>query len=155
VFTPVTQPEGGQDLHTDNLVLRALRCLGNAVSPRSPGGGAPLQHITASPRKIGDIAKAALALAHVQHGRLHESRWDHLIEPKQMIWLVPGPGHGVGGRAARWTRRSARPPAFRMRFRGEWRRPAGDAVGAGGVTPVRGGQVFGAADRPARVADAW
>jgi len=29
-----------------------------------------LRHITASPRKIGDIVKAALVLTHFEHGRL-------------------------------------------------------------------------------------
>ena len=40
----------------------------NADSPCSPARWRTLQHITASPSKIGDIARAALALTHFEHG---------------------------------------------------------------------------------------
>ena len=40
----------------------------NAGSPCSPAAGGPLQHITASPSKIGDIVRAALVLTHFEHG---------------------------------------------------------------------------------------
>ncbi len=33
-----------------------------------------LQHITASPSKIGDIARAALILTHVEHGYINLNR---------------------------------------------------------------------------------
>jgi hypothetical protein len=35
---------------------------------RHPGRWRTLQHITASPGKIGDIARAALVLTHFKHG---------------------------------------------------------------------------------------
>jgi hypothetical protein len=60
-----------------NLVIRramdsqsSVRCAasGNAGSPCSPAAGAPWRHITASPSKIGDIARTALVLTHFEHG---------------------------------------------------------------------------------------
>jgi hypothetical protein len=44
---------------------------GQGRSQPAPGascGRAPFTHITASPSKIGDIASAALALTHFEHG---------------------------------------------------------------------------------------
>jgi hypothetical protein len=74
VFTPVKKPDHGRDLHVDNQtfnqLLRSLRCLGERGFALLTGRWRTLQHITASPSRIGDIAKAALVLIHLEHGRL-------------------------------------------------------------------------------------
>jgi hypothetical protein len=74
VFTPVKQPADGHELDLDtrtyNALLRGLRCLGERGFALLTGRWRALRHITASPRKIGDIVKAALVLAHFEHGRL-------------------------------------------------------------------------------------
>jgi hypothetical protein len=74
VFTPVKKPDDGRDLHVDNrtfnMLLRALRCLGERGFALLTQRWRILQHMTASPSKIGDIAKAALTLVHFEHGRL-------------------------------------------------------------------------------------
>ena len=54
---------------TYNALLRGLRCLGERGLALLTDAGAP-STITASPRKIGDIVKAALVLTHFEHGRL-------------------------------------------------------------------------------------
>jgi hypothetical protein len=73
VHTPVKQPGGDQVLDVDNraynALLRGLRCLGERGFAVLTGRWRALRHITASPRKIGDIVKAALALTHFEHGR--------------------------------------------------------------------------------------
>lgn len=74
VFTPVKQPRGGQvldvDTRTYNALLRGLRCLGERGFALLTGRWRALRHITTSPRKIGDITRAALVLTHFEHGRL-------------------------------------------------------------------------------------
>jgi hypothetical protein len=74
VFTPVKQPSDGRELDVDtrtyNALLRGLRCLGERGFALLVGRWRTLRHITASPRKIGDIVKAALVLTHFEHGRL-------------------------------------------------------------------------------------
>jgi hypothetical protein len=74
VFTPVKQPAGGQTLDVDtrayNALLRGLRCLGERGFALLTGRWRALRHFTTSPRKIGDIVKAALVLTHFEHGRL-------------------------------------------------------------------------------------
>ncbi|HEY2058997.1 MAG TPA: hypothetical protein VGH57_11565, partial [Amycolatopsis sp.] len=55
---PATRTRRGQPL------------LQRAGSPCSPGRWRPLRQITASPREIGDIVKAASVLTHFDHGRL-------------------------------------------------------------------------------------
>jgi hypothetical protein len=74
VFTPVKQPADGQTLDADNrtynALLRGLRCLGERGFAMMTGRWRALRHFTASPRKIGDIVKAALVLTHFEHGRL-------------------------------------------------------------------------------------
>lgn len=66
VFTPVKQPPGGQVLDSDNraynALLRGLRCLGERGFALLTGRWRALRHITASPRKIGNITQAALVL---------------------------------------------------------------------------------------------
>jgi hypothetical protein len=75
VHTPIKQHVGNQvpdvDNRTYNALLRGLRCLGERGFAVLTGRWRTLQHITASPRRIGDIAKAALVLTHSEHGRLH------------------------------------------------------------------------------------
>ena len=66
------QPPGGRDLdintRTRNALQRSLRCLGERGFALLTGRWRALQHITASPGKIGDIARAALVLTHFEHG---------------------------------------------------------------------------------------
>jgi DDE superfamily endonuclease len=74
VFTPAKQPSDGRELdinsRTYNALLRGLRCLGERGFAPLVGRWRALRHITASPRKIGNIVKAALVLTHFEHGRL-------------------------------------------------------------------------------------
>jgi hypothetical protein len=74
VHTPVKQPAGGQVLDVDNraynILLRGLRCLGERGFALLTGRWRTLRHITTSPRKIGDIVKAALVLTHFEHGKI-------------------------------------------------------------------------------------
>jgi hypothetical protein len=73
VFTPVKQPAGqvlDLDNRTYNALLRGLRCLGERGFALLTGRWRALRHFTASPRKIGDIVKAALTLTHFEHGLL-------------------------------------------------------------------------------------
>jgi hypothetical protein len=74
VFAPVKQPANGQVLdvgtRTYNMLLRALRCLGERGFALLTQRWRTLQHITASPSKIGDIIRAALVLTHFEHGHL-------------------------------------------------------------------------------------
>ena len=72
ILIPVKQPTGGQDLdvstRTRNAIQRSLRCLGERGFALLNQRWRTLQHITASPGKIGDIARAALVLTHFEHG---------------------------------------------------------------------------------------
>jgi hypothetical protein len=69
---PVRQPAGGQELdvntRTRNAIQRSLRCLGKRGFALLTGRWRTLRHVTASPAKIGDIARAALVLTHFEHG---------------------------------------------------------------------------------------
>ena len=72
ILIPVKQPPGGGELdintRTRNAILRSLRCLGERGFALLTGRWRTLQHITASPGKIGDIARAALVLTHFECG---------------------------------------------------------------------------------------
>ena len=72
VQIPVRQPADGRDLdintRTRNALLRSLRCLGERGFALLTGRSRTLQHITASPSKIRDIARAPLALIHFEYG---------------------------------------------------------------------------------------
>ncbi len=72
VHTPVKQPADGRELDIDtrtrNAIQRSLRCLGERGFALLTGRWRILQHITASPSKIGAIARAALVLTHFEHG---------------------------------------------------------------------------------------
>ncbi|WP_371779572.1 hypothetical protein [Streptosporangium subroseum] len=52
------------------MLLRALRCLGERGFVLLTQRRRTLQHITAGPSKIGDIARAELVLTHFEHCRL-------------------------------------------------------------------------------------
>jgi hypothetical protein len=72
IHIPARQPADGRELDTGtrtrNALLRSLRCLGERGFALLTGRWRTLQHITASPSKIGDIARAALVLTHFEHG---------------------------------------------------------------------------------------
>lgn len=72
IHIPVKQPPGGRELdistRTCNAIQRSLRCLGERGFALLTGRWRTLRHITASPSKIGDIARAALVLTHFEHG---------------------------------------------------------------------------------------
>ena len=72
VHIPVKQPSDGRELDVDtrtrNAIQRSLRCLGERGFALLAGRWRTLQNITASPSKIGDIARAALVLTHFEHG---------------------------------------------------------------------------------------
>ena len=72
IHMPVKQPTDGRELdinaRTRNAIQRSLRCLGERGFALLTGRWRTLRHITASPSKIGDIARAALVLTHFEHG---------------------------------------------------------------------------------------
>jgi DDE superfamily endonuclease len=72
IHMPAKQPPDGRDLdistRTRNAIQRSLRCLGERGFALLNQRWRTLQHITASPSKIGDIARAALVLTHFEHG---------------------------------------------------------------------------------------
>jgi hypothetical protein len=53
---------------TRNALQRSLRCLSERGFALLTGRWRTLQHITASPGKIGDIARAALVLTRFEYG---------------------------------------------------------------------------------------
>jgi DDE superfamily endonuclease len=72
ILIPVKQPPGGRELdvntRTRNTIQRSPRCLGERGFALLTQRWRTLQHITASPSKISDIARAALILTHFEHG---------------------------------------------------------------------------------------
>jgi DDE superfamily endonuclease len=72
IYMPVKQPTDGRELDinapTRNAIQRSLRCPGERGLALLTGRWRTLRHITASPSKIGDIARAALVLTHFEHG---------------------------------------------------------------------------------------
>jgi DDE superfamily endonuclease len=74
IHMPVKQPAGGRELdintRTRNALQRSLRCLGERGFALLNQRWRTLQHITASPSKIGAIARAALVLTHFEHGHI-------------------------------------------------------------------------------------
>lgn len=77
IHTPIKQPESGQVLAPDNqvynLLLRSGRCIGERGFALLTGRWRALRRITASPRRIGDYAKAALVLTHIEQLQLRAS----------------------------------------------------------------------------------
>jgi DDE superfamily endonuclease len=71
IHTPFKRPKSGGQLGVDNrtynTLLRAMRALGERGFALLVGRWRVLQHITASPNRIGDIAQAALVLTHYEH----------------------------------------------------------------------------------------
>jgi hypothetical protein len=74
IHIPVKQPADGRELdintRTRNALQRSLRCLGERGFALLNQRWRTLQHITASPSKIGDITRAALVLTHFEHGHI-------------------------------------------------------------------------------------
>jgi hypothetical protein len=72
IHIPVKQSPDGRDLdintRTRNAIQRSMRCLGERGFALLNQRWRTLHHITASPGKIGDIARAALVLTHFEHG---------------------------------------------------------------------------------------
>jgi hypothetical protein len=68
----VKQSVGRRELdintRTRNALLRSLRCLCERGFALFTGRWRTLQHITASPGRIGDIAQAAFVLTHFEYG---------------------------------------------------------------------------------------
>jgi hypothetical protein len=75
VHTPFKQSADGNVLSVDNRtynhLLRALRCLGERGFALLTERWTALQHITISPSRIGDLARAALVLIHFEHGKIN------------------------------------------------------------------------------------
>jgi len=74
VHVPVKKPAGVRELDIDtrtrNALLRSVRCLGERGFALLTQRWRTLQHVTASPGKIGLIAKAALVLVLFEHKML-------------------------------------------------------------------------------------
>jgi hypothetical protein len=74
VLTPVKKPRNGRELDVDtrtyNALLRAVRAIGERAFALLSQRWRTLQHVTLSPSRIGDIAKAALVLLHFEHGMI-------------------------------------------------------------------------------------
>jgi hypothetical protein len=71
ILIPVKQPAGAGELdvnnRTRNAIQRSLRSLGERGFALLSQRWRTLQHITASPSKIGGITRAALVLTHFEH----------------------------------------------------------------------------------------
>ena len=71
VHVPVKKPAGVKELdintHARNALLRSVRCLGERGFALLTQRWRTLQHVTASPGKIGLIARAALVLVLFEH----------------------------------------------------------------------------------------
>jgi hypothetical protein len=67
----VPQPTDAIPLHADqrtyNRCLRGLRCLGERGFALLVERRQALRHVTMSPRRITDLARAALVLTHFEH----------------------------------------------------------------------------------------
>ena len=75
ILTPVKKPKGVKELdinsRTRNMLLSSARCLaGERGFALLSQRWKTLQHVTASPSEIGDIARAALVLTLLEHKRL-------------------------------------------------------------------------------------
>ena len=71
VLVPVKKPKDGYepdpDTRTYNKLLRSLRCLGERGFALLVTRWKTLQHVTISPRRITDLARAALVLTQFEH----------------------------------------------------------------------------------------
>jgi hypothetical protein len=74
VLTPVKKPAGMKELdinaRTRNALIRSVRCLGERGFALLTQRWQTLQHVTMSPGKIGQIARAALVLTLFEHKML-------------------------------------------------------------------------------------
>ena len=74
VITPVKKPAGMRELDinasTRNALIRSTRCMGERGFALLTQRWQTLQHVTASPGKIGQIARAALVLVLFEHKML-------------------------------------------------------------------------------------
>jgi len=77
IKTPIKQPAGGQVLAPDNeaynTLHRATRCLGERGFALLTGRWRALQRVTISPRRIGELAQAALVLTRIENVQLRHS----------------------------------------------------------------------------------
>ena len=77
IKTPIKQPADGQVLAQDNqaynTLLRSTRCLGERGFALLVGRWRALQRVTVSPRRIGELAQAALVLTRIENVQLHTS----------------------------------------------------------------------------------
>jgi hypothetical protein len=64
---PVGEPELTEDIRTYNRILRGLRFQGERGFALLFGSWKALRHVTMSPRRIGDLMRAALVLTQFQH----------------------------------------------------------------------------------------
>jgi len=76
IKTPIKQP-AGQSLAPDNqaynTLLRSTRCLGERGFALLTGRWRALQRVTISPRRIGELAQAALVLTRIENLQLRNS----------------------------------------------------------------------------------
>ena len=77
IKVPVKQPPGGQLLAADNATYntlhRATRCRGERGFALLTGRWRALQRVTVSPRRIGELAQAALVLTRIENVKLRTS----------------------------------------------------------------------------------
>jgi hypothetical protein len=77
IKTPIKQPAGGQSLAPDNqaynTLLRSTRCPGERGFALLTGRWRALQRVTVSPRRIGELAQAALVLTRIENLQLRTS----------------------------------------------------------------------------------
>ena len=77
IKTPIKQPADGQRLGPDNQAYntlhRATRCLGERGFALLTGRWRALQRVTISPRRIGELAQAALVLTRIENVHLRTS----------------------------------------------------------------------------------
>jgi hypothetical protein len=77
IKTPIKQPASGQALAPDNqaynTLLRSIRCLGERGFALLTGRWRALQRVTISPRRIGELAQAALVLTRIENVQLRHS----------------------------------------------------------------------------------
>jgi len=74
ILTPARKPQGALELdinsRTRNALIRSVRCKGERGFALLTQRWTTLQHITASPSRIGDITRAALVLTLFEHKML-------------------------------------------------------------------------------------
>jgi DDE superfamily endonuclease len=77
IKTPIKQPADGHNLAPDNqaynTLLRSTRCLGERGFALLTGRWRALQRVTISPRRIGELAQAALVLTRIENVQLRHS----------------------------------------------------------------------------------